>query len=62
MGQAHVKRWVDDILPLVTDDDDPLGTEDFVTHRLPLTAAPEAYEKFQRKQDGMFKVVFTPGG
>ena len=60
MGQAHVKRWVDDILPLVTDDDDPLGTEDFATHRLPLTAAPEAYEKFQRKQDGMFKVVFTP--
>ena len=37
-----------------------LGTESFATHRLPLSRAPEAYEKFQRKQDGMFKVVFEP--
>jgi len=36
MGQANVKRWVDDILPLVTDDSDPLGVESFATHRLPL--------------------------
>ena len=60
MGQAHVKRWIDEIMPLVTDDDDPLGTETFATHRLPLAEAPTAYEKFQKKQDGMFKVVFTP--
>ena len=59
MGQANVKRWVPDILPLLTDDD-PLGTETFATHRLPLLAAPEAYEKFQKKQDGMIKVVLTP--
>ena len=60
MGQAHVKRWIDDILPLVTDDDDPLGTEGFASHRVPLSEAPEAYEKFQKKQDGTFKVVFEP--
>jgi threonine dehydrogenase-like Zn-dependent dehydrogenase len=60
MGQAHVKRWIDDIMPLVTHDDDPLGTETFATHRLPLAEAPEAYARFQRKQDGMFKVVFQP--
>jgi threonine dehydrogenase-like Zn-dependent dehydrogenase len=59
MGQANVKRWVPDIMPLLTDDD-PLGTESFATHRLPLHAAPEAYEKFQKKQDGMVKVVLTP--
>jgi threonine dehydrogenase-like Zn-dependent dehydrogenase len=59
MGQANVKRWVPDILPLLTDDD-PLGTEKFATHRLPLNAAPDAYEKFQKKQDGMVKVVLTP--
>jgi threonine dehydrogenase-like Zn-dependent dehydrogenase len=59
MGQANVKRWVPDILPLLTDDD-PLGTEKFATHRLPLNAAPDAYEKFQKKQDGMIKVVLTP--
>ena len=60
MGQAHVKRWIDAIMPLVSDDDDPLGTEDFATHKLPLAEAPAAYEKFQKKQDGMFKVVFQP--
>ena len=60
MGQAHVKRWIDDILPLVTDDDDPLGTEDFATHKLPLTEAPGAYETFQKKEDDAIKIVFEP--
>ena len=60
MGQAHVKRWVDEIMPLVTDEDDPLGTETFATHHLPLSEAPQAYETFQKKEDGMFKVVFKP--
>jgi threonine dehydrogenase-like Zn-dependent dehydrogenase len=60
MGQANVKSWIDRILPLVTDDADPLGTEDFATHRMPLVAAPEAYELFQEKQDGAIKVVLEP--
>jgi threonine dehydrogenase-like Zn-dependent dehydrogenase len=60
MGQAHVKRWIDEIMPLVSGDDDPLGTESFATHHLPLSEAPAAYEKFQRKQDGMVKVIFNP--
>ncbi|KRB78432.1 molecular chaperone GroES [Nocardioides sp. Root190] len=60
MGQANVRRWSDDILPLLLDDADPLGTESFATHRLPLEEAPEAYAKFRDKQDGMIKVVFTP--
>ena len=59
MGQANVKRWVDDILPLLTDDD-PLGVDTFATHRLPLEEAPEAYEMFQKKEDGAVKIVFTP--
>ena len=25
MGQAHVRRWTDDILPLLLDPADPLG-------------------------------------
>jgi threonine dehydrogenase-like Zn-dependent dehydrogenase len=62
MGQAHVRRWTDDILPLVTDDDDPLGTEDFATHQVPLENAPEAYETFQRKQDGAIKILMQPHG
>jgi threonine dehydrogenase-like Zn-dependent dehydrogenase len=61
MGQAHVKRWVDDIMPHVIGDDDPLGTEDLATHHLPLEDAARGYEMFQRKQDGCVKVVLHPG-
>jgi threonine dehydrogenase-like Zn-dependent dehydrogenase len=60
MGQAHVKRWVDDLLPLLTGDDDPLGVEDLCTHRLPLEEAPRGYELFKRKEDGAIKVVLQP--
>jgi threonine dehydrogenase-like Zn-dependent dehydrogenase len=60
MGQAHVKRWIDDLLPLVTDDADPLGTQDLATHRLPLEEAPHGYEIFQKKTDGAIKVLLTP--
>jgi threonine dehydrogenase-like Zn-dependent dehydrogenase len=60
MGQANVRRWVDDILPLVTGDDDVLGVEDLATHRLPLDEAPRAYEIFQKKQDGAIKILLTP--
>ncbi|MBA3408212.1 MAG: glutathione-dependent formaldehyde dehydrogenase [Solirubrobacterales bacterium] len=61
VGQANVKRWIDDIMPLVTRDDDPLGTESFATHHVALEEAPDAYEKFQKKEDGFFKVLFKPG-
>jgi len=59
MGQANVKRWIDDLLPLLGDDD-PLGVEDLRTHRVPLAEAPAAYAMFQKKQDGAIKVVFAP--
>jgi threonine dehydrogenase-like Zn-dependent dehydrogenase len=60
MGQAHVRRWVPEILPLLERDDDVLGLADFTTHRLPLTEAPAAYAMFQAKQDGAIKVVLEP--
>jgi threonine dehydrogenase-like Zn-dependent dehydrogenase len=60
MGQANVKHWIDDIMPLLSGDDDPLGVDTFATHHVPLTEAPEAYEVFQKKEDGAFKVVFKP--
>ncbi|MGR4848201.1 zinc-dependent alcohol dehydrogenase [Streptomyces sp. LARHCF252] len=59
MGQANVRRWSDDIIPYLTDED-PLGVEDFATHRLPLSEAPHAYEMFQHKQDGAVKVLMQP--
>jgi threonine dehydrogenase-like Zn-dependent dehydrogenase len=60
MGQANVRRWTDQILPLVTDDADPLGTEGFHTHQLPLDDAPRGYEIFQKKDDGAIKVLLKP--
>ncbi|WP_030606452.1 zinc-dependent alcohol dehydrogenase [Streptomyces sclerotialus] len=59
MGQANVRRWVDDILPLL-DDADVLGVEDFATHRLPLEEGPQAYATFQAKKDGMVKTLLQP--
>lgn len=59
MGQANVKKWVDDILPLLTDAD-PLGVDTFATHVLPMAEAPHAYEIFQKKQDGAVKVILQP--
>ncbi|MCW2926845.1 MAG: Alcohol dehydrogenase GroES domain protein [Thermoleophilia bacterium] len=59
MGQANVRRWTDDILPLLTGDDDPLGVDDFATHRVPIDEAPAAYEQFQKKQDGTVKVLLS---
>jgi threonine dehydrogenase-like Zn-dependent dehydrogenase len=60
MGQANVKRWIDDIMPLLEDDEDPLGVEDLATHQLPLEQAPHAYEIFQKKEDGAIKILLQP--
>ncbi|MDQ3916527.1 MAG: glutathione-dependent formaldehyde dehydrogenase [Actinomycetota bacterium] len=60
MGQANVKRWVDDILPLVLDDEDPLGLAGFHSHVMPLDDAPHGYEIFQKKEDGAIKILLKP--
>jgi threonine dehydrogenase-like Zn-dependent dehydrogenase len=59
MGQANVKRWVDDIMPLLADGD-PLGVDDFHTHSVSLEEGPAAYEMFQKKRDGAVKVLLKP--
>ena len=59
MGQANVRRWVDEIIPLLSDED-PLGVDDFATHHLPLDLAPEAYRTFQEKADGAIKILLRP--
>ncbi len=60
MGQANVKRWIDQIMPLLSGDEDPLGVDSYATHHLPLAEAPHAYEIFQKKQDGAFKILLRP--
>jgi threonine dehydrogenase-like Zn-dependent dehydrogenase len=60
MGQAHVKRWVSEIMPLVADGADPLGVRALATHHLPLEDAAHGYEIFRDKADGCIKVVLQP--
>lgn len=60
MGQCNVHRWRDEILPLVEDPADPLGTEDLVTHSVRLDEGPAMYEVFKKKEDGCIKVVLRP--
>jgi threonine dehydrogenase-like Zn-dependent dehydrogenase len=59
MGQANVRNWTDQILPLLTDED-PLGVDDFATHHVPLAEGPNAYAMFQKKDDGAVKILFRP--
>jgi threonine dehydrogenase-like Zn-dependent dehydrogenase len=60
MGQANVKRWIEQIMPLLSGEEDPLGVDDYATHHVPLEQAPHAYEIFQKKEDGAFKVLLKP--
>ncbi|GAA4477218.1 zinc-dependent alcohol dehydrogenase [Enteractinococcus fodinae] len=59
-GQCNVRHWDQELIPYVEDPADPFGVTDLVTHQLPLDQAPEAYEMFQKKQDGCIKVVLKP--
>jgi threonine dehydrogenase-like Zn-dependent dehydrogenase len=60
LGQCHVRRWTDDIIPVLLEDADVLGVESLATHHLPLEEAPQAYDMFQKKADGCIKVVLQP--
>jgi threonine dehydrogenase-like Zn-dependent dehydrogenase len=60
MGQANVKHWTEDIMPLLVDDSDPLGVEDLKTHEMPLDDAPSGYDIFQKKEEGAIKVLLKP--
>jgi threonine dehydrogenase-like Zn-dependent dehydrogenase len=59
MGQANVRRWSDELLARLSEED-AWGVESFATHHLPLGDAPDAYKRFQEKSDGYVKVVFQP--
>jgi threonine dehydrogenase-like Zn-dependent dehydrogenase len=59
MGQANVWRWVPDILPILVDGD-PLGVDEFATHRVALEDAKQAYADFRQKKNGTVKVLLQP--
>jgi len=60
MGQANVRRWTDELFGMLYDNEDVFGVETLASHHLPLEDAPDAYRKFQAKQDGYMKVVLRP--
>jgi threonine dehydrogenase-like Zn-dependent dehydrogenase len=57
-GQTHVHRFVPELLDLVQRG--RIDPSFVVTHRLPLTDAPRAYQMFRQKTDGCIKVVLDP--
>ncbi|HZO68607.1 MAG TPA: zinc-dependent alcohol dehydrogenase [Kribbellaceae bacterium] len=60
MGQAHVRRWTDELLAILSGPGDPLGVDDLTSHRMPLADASRGYKTFQAKQDDCLKVVLDP--
>jgi threonine dehydrogenase-like Zn-dependent dehydrogenase len=61
MGQAHVSRWIDDLMPLVSDDSDPLasGSSRLVTCRWK-TLRTDTRSSATRLGKGCIKVVLQP--
>jgi len=57
-GQTHVHRFVPELLDFVRQG--RIDPSFVVTHRLPLSQAPEAYAMFREKRDGCIKVVLDP--
>jgi len=58
MGQTHMHKYMPPLLKLV--EEGRIDPSFVITHRIPLTEAPGAYEKFLRKEDGCIKVVLDP--
>ena len=57
-GQATVHAYIDELMQLVMSG--KLVASDIITHRLPLSSAPHAYDIFNKKEDGCVKVVLKP--
>jgi len=58
MGQAPVHNHIDRLIELVASG--KVVLDDIITHTLPLSEAPRAYEIFNRKQENCLKVVLKP--
>ncbi len=57
-GQAPVQKYIDELIGWVKER--KIRLDDIITHRLPLSKAPHAYEIFSEKKDGCVKVVLSP--
>jgi threonine dehydrogenase-like Zn-dependent dehydrogenase len=58
MGQTHVHRYLRPLMDRIREGE--IDPSFIITHRLPLSSAPRAYEMFADKLDHCVKVVLTP--
>ena len=58
-GQAHVRRWTDQLLAVLRGGD-PIDAAGLVSTWAPLSDAPALYEAFRAKKPGVSKVVLRP--
>lgn len=57
-GQAPVHKYIDDLIRLL--EERKIRLDDIITHRMPLSEAPDGYDIFCEKKDGCVKVVLKP--
>ena len=58
MGQTHMQSYLRPLLDLI--EGGRIDPSFVITHRVPLSQAPEAYATFAEKRDGCIKVVLDP--
>jgi threonine dehydrogenase-like Zn-dependent dehydrogenase len=57
-GQTHMQRYMRHLLSLI--EERKIDPSFVITHRVPLSKAPQMYETFVEKEDGCIKVVLDP--
>ncbi|HPL63092.1 MAG TPA: zinc-dependent alcohol dehydrogenase [Syntrophales bacterium] len=58
MGQTHVQKYMALLLERISRGE--IDPSFIISHRMRLDDAPEAYRKFQKKEDGYIKIVMNP--
>ena len=58
MGQTHMQRYLRPLLRLI--EEGKIDPSFVITHKVPLTKAPNAYDMFVNKKRGCIKVVLDP--
>ena len=58
MGQTHMQKYMKPLLEKI--EAGAIDPSQIITHRVPLSEAPAAYDMFRDKKDGCIKVVLSP--
>ena len=58
-GQTHVQKYTEPLYAAIVED--KIDTTFLISHRMPLEAGPEGYQKLHDEQDTYTKIVLKPG-